>query len=104
MGGPQFRLNWIGTAADPTDGMCKATPTPERPVNMCPELAAWHVLVSEDDRPVSLLVCSFHYRMALSLGDHVITSHAADSRCLLPGLTRLTAMDPDSGVSRCQSR
>lgn len=98
------RLNWIGTDADPTDGMCKCTPTPGIPVNMCPQVAEWHVLVMEDERPVSLLVCSHHYPLAIALGDRVLTFHPVDPACRLHGLTRLTLVNPDNGVSHCQSR
>jgi hypothetical protein len=97
------RLNWIGVATDPTDGMCKCTPTPDVPVNMCPELAGWHVLVVEGGVPVSLLVCHGHYGVACSLGDHVLTFHPVEAGCFLPGRTRLTLIEPATGISHCQS-
>jgi hypothetical protein len=98
------RLNWIGTDADPTDGMCKCTPTPGIPINMCPYPAEWHVLVLDNGAPVSLLVCTGHYDVATELGERVLTFHRVDRACLFPGLTRRTLVNPDNNVSHCQSR
>jgi hypothetical protein len=99
------RLNWIGVAADPTAGMCAATPTPGIAVNMCPLPAAWHILLVDDDgRPVSLHVCEPHFDLACSLGQRVITYHAHGPLCRLRSEDRRTMLDTETNLSHCEGR